>query len=73
MKAYRRTDELLDDWDAMRRAGVTRREAAERLGMTEPGLHRMLQRHRDDPRAKLGQRGPIHIPVRDDVTGRWVA
>lgn len=73
MRPYRRTDELLDDWDAMRRAGVTRTDAARRLGMTEKGLHRMLQRHRDDPRAKLGQRNPIHVPVRDETTGRWVA
>lgn len=72
MKAYRRTDELLDEWDVMRRAGVLRVEAARRMGVKVETLERLLQRHRDDPRAQLGQRGPIHIPVRDE-RGRWVA
>ena len=70
-RRLRPADELLDEWSVLRRAGATRREAAARLGTTEKGLHRMLQRHRDDPRAQLGQRGPVHVPVRDEVTGRW--
>lgn len=70
-RRLRPADELLDEWDALRRAGLTRVKAAERLGMTEGALHRMLQRHRDDPRAQLGLRRPVHIPVRDAVTGRW--
>jgi len=72
-RVMRCADEVLDDWDVMRRGGVTRLEAAARLGITEGALHRLLERHRDDPRAKLGQRGPIHTPVRDETTGRWVA
>jgi len=70
-RRLRPADELLDEWSVLRRAGATRVEAAKRLGMTERALHRMLQRHRHDPRAQLGQRGPVHVPVRDEVTGRW--
>jgi hypothetical protein len=70
-RRLRPADELLDEWDIMRCAGATRMEAATRLGMTEGGLHRMQQRHRDDPRAQLGLRKLAHVPVRDEATGRW--
>lgn len=69
---YSRTDAVLDDWDQLRRAGVSRADAAARIGIRLESLERMLQRHRNDPRARLGQRREIHIPVRDEATGRWV-
>ena len=72
MKAKSWTNEVLDEWDRLRRAGVLRADAARRIGVRLETLERMLQRHRDDPRAQLGQRGPIRVPVRDQLTGRWV-
>lgn len=71
MRLYRWTDEVLDEWDRLRRAGVTRADAARRIGVRLETLERMLQRHRDDPRAQLGQRRELRIPVRDQLTGRW--
>jgi hypothetical protein len=71
VKTYSRTDELLDEWDRLRRAGATRADAARRMGVKLETLERVLYRHRDDPRARLGQRAPVHVPVRDAVTGRW--
>lgn len=68
----RHADEVLEDWDLLRRAGLTRAEAAQRIGMRLESLERVLQRHRDDPRARLGQRRELRIPVRDEITGRWV-
>lgn len=56
MKTYGKTDALLDDWDLLRRSGVTREEAAPRLGVSLAGLERALERHRDDPRAAQGER-----------------
>lgn len=72
-----RTDALLDDWTALRLRGYTREEAAPHLGLTLDGLERMLQRHRNDPRARMGVRR--REPQRwnqwrpRDARGRWVA
>ena len=65
------TDARLEEWDLLRRAGVLRIEAARRLGLRLTTFERMLYRHQDDPRARLGQRAPAYIPARDPVTGRW--
>lgn len=72
-RATRTADDVLDEWDRLRRAGVLRAEAAERMGMRLESLERMLQRHRNDPRAQLGQRRELYFRARDEVTGRWVA
>ena len=68
-----RTDEMLDEWDRLRRAGVLRVEAARRIGVQLKTLEQALRRHRDDPRAKPGQRRELYIKVRDEATGRYVA
>ena len=77
MKTKTATDALLDDWDTLRRRGFTREEAAPRLRLTLKGLERMLQRHREDPRARMGVRR--REPQRwnqwrpRDERGRWRA
>lgn len=72
-----RTDVTLDDWAALRARGLTREEAAPRLGLTLKGLERMLQRHRHDPRARMGVRRREHRPLNQwrprDERGRWMA
>ena len=72
---YQRTDATLDDWAILRARGYTREEAAPRLGLSLAGLERMLQRHRGDPRARMGER---RRDVRRwnqwrprDARGRW--
>jgi hypothetical protein len=72
-RVMRDADDVLDEWDRLRRAGVLRAEAAERMSMRLETLERMLQRHRDDPRAQLGQRRELYFRARDEVTGQWVA
>lgn len=71
------TNVLLDDWAALRARGYTREEAAPRLGLTLAGLERMLQRHRDDPRARMGvrrrERRPVNWERPRDEQGRWMA
>lgn len=69
----RRTDALLDDWQALRRAGVSREDAAPRLGVTLAALERALERHRDDPRARPGTRRHGLGGQPRDGLGRWVA
>jgi hypothetical protein len=51
-----RRDTLLDEWEAMRLAGVGRREAAARLGMTTSAFNRRLRdaAAAGDPRAVMG-------------------
>lgn len=51
-----RRDDVLDDWEALRSAGVTRGEAARRLGMTVDAFMQHLYRGRvaGDVRARLG-------------------
>lgn len=44
-------DELLTEWDFLRRQGFTMRLAATRLGVTYEALDRALSRAKDDPRA----------------------
>lgn len=54
----RSRDELLEDWDVLRCSGVTRTEAARRLGISCDALERAIYRGRGagDPRAVLGNR-----------------
>lgn len=74
-RRLRPADALLDDWTALRLRGCTREEATPKLGLTLEGLERMLQRHRDDPRARMGvrRRGPRRWDQwrPRDAYGRW--
>jgi hypothetical protein len=57
-RVTRSRDEMLDDYDLLRRQGHSRREIAERIGTSLATLERCLWRARAacDPRAKLGPR-----------------
>ena len=52
----RPADEVLEDWDFLRRQGYSIRDAAERMGMTHAALDRALCRaaNRGDERARRG-------------------
>lgn len=52
-RLLRHRDEVLEDWPRLRAEGYTKRQAAERLGMSFSALDRMLSRARSagDPRA----------------------
>jgi hypothetical protein len=54
----RTRDEVLDDYDPLRRQGYHRRDIAERIGMSVDALEQCLRRARrdHDPRAVLGPR-----------------
>lgn len=45
------SDELLAEWDLLRRDGHTMRQAAERLGVSYAALDKAIQRAKGDPRA----------------------
>jgi transposase-like protein len=51
-------DEILDDYDLLRRQGYSRRKIAERIGVSLAALEQCIWRARRvcDPRAKLGPR-----------------
>lgn len=53
-RTSRTRDELLDDWEILRRQGFSMAHAADRLGITRKGLERAIDRARrdGDPRAK---------------------
>jgi hypothetical protein len=57
-RTNRTRDEVLDDYDLLRRQGHARREIARRIGMNLAALEQCLWRARRvcDPRAKLGPR-----------------
>lgn len=57
-RVSRRRDDVLDDWETLRSAGVGRVDAARRLGMTVAAFGQSLYRARaaGDPRAVLGHR-----------------
>jgi hypothetical protein len=52
-RSTRSRDEVLDEWEMLRGEGYTRRQAAERIGMTFEAFDRALYRARSagDPRA----------------------
>ncbi|WP_028930658.1 hypothetical protein [Pseudonocardia asaccharolytica] len=54
-------DEVLDEWDQLRRDGVPRCEAARRIGISLDALDAHIYRARrdGDPRAVLGARGLV--------------
>jgi hypothetical protein len=57
-RSNRTRDEVLDDYDLLRRQGHPRRVIAKRIGMNLDALEQVLRRARrvSDPRAKLGPR-----------------
>jgi hypothetical protein len=62
-RKLRPRDEVLDEWDFLRRSGVTRAEAAERMGIRLDSLDKQIWRASKDgdPRAVYGTRG--HVPT----------
>ncbi len=54
----RPADDVLDDWDDLRRQGYSIRDAATRLGMTTAALDQVITRgaRKGDPRAQRPRR-----------------
>jgi hypothetical protein len=57
---YRTRDEVMTEWDMLRTAGVTRRQAAAAIGMSYTALDRAIYRARalGDPRAGVAAPQP---------------
>lgn len=59
-------DDLMAEWELLRQDGYTRRQAADRLGVSYVAFDRAITRARaaGDPRAALGQAGGIYAAAK---------